>query len=193
MKECLKNHNLTQESFANKLNQQYYQSFSQKDVSRWTNIGSTNQKQKIGFPKFQTMILIADFFDVDVGYVTGEANYLTFSLAQASEYTGMSPIVILKIRQFTISDNINNLMIEDQKNALNKFFTANNIELLYYNLYDLYLISIDPERTSKLTHNNTENAINYLRQLEHESKIIKYELNESLILLINEVFQISNF
>ncbi|WP_062533013.1 hypothetical protein [Jeotgalibaca dankookensis] len=188
----LENHNLTQESFTNKLNRQYYQYFSQKDVSRWTNIGSTYPK-KIGFPKFQTMILIAVFFDVDVGYVTGKTNYLTFSLAQASEYTGMSPIAIQKKRQFSISDNINNLMIEDQKHALNKFFTANNIELLYYNLYDLYLISTDPERTSKLTHNNTENAINYLRQLEHESKIIKYELNESLILLINGVFQISDF
>ncbi len=41
----LENHNLTQESFTNKLNQQYYQYFSQKDVSRWTNIGSTYQKK----------------------------------------------------------------------------------------------------------------------------------------------------
>lgn len=193
LKECLANHNLTQESFANKLNQQYYQSFSQKDVSRWVNIGSTNQDQQIGFPKFQTMILIADFFNIDIGYLTGETDYLNFSLDQVSEYTGMSSIAIKKIRQFTVSDKADSLMIEDQRNALNKFFTANNIESFYYNLYELYLISIDPKRVSKLTNNNTENAISYIRGLEYDSKVIKYELNQSLILLTNEIFEISDF
>lgn len=186
LKECLKNHNLTQESFANKLNQQYYQSFSQKDVSRWTNISSANQK--IGFPKFQTMILIADFFNVDVGYLIGETDHLNFSLDKVSEYTGMSSIAIQKIRQFTVSDNTDSLMIIDHRNALNKFFTSSHIESFYSSLYSLYLVSIDSERSGEPTSKVTNRTINYLRKLEYEQKVYKYELTESLILLMNEVF-----
>ena len=143
-------------------------------MSRWTNIGSANRNQKIGFPKFQTMILIADFFNVDIAYLVGETDYSTFSLKEVSKYIGLDPLSIKKIRKFTTSNlnNSNSLMVKDRSNALSKFLAANNIDTFYYNLYDLYLVSIDPERAPKRIFDNDDDTINYLRNLEYEKKFI---------------------
>lgn len=188
LRKCISNNQLNQTAFANALNKKYFQSFTQKDVSRWVNVGSTNRKEQVGFPKFQTMIMIADFFEVDIGYLTGETDSSTFSLEKTSEYLQMSPVAIQNLRQFTVSSYPNSLMFKHKREALNNFFAADNIGIFYQNLEDLYSLSNLSEIRSNVNSDGLDDTIDYLRRLEYESKVYKYELNESLILILDEVY-----
>src|SRR5699024_10191149 len=187
LRKCISNNQLNQTAFANELNKKYFQSFTQKDVSRWVNVGSTNRKEQVGFPKFQTVIMIADFFEVDIGYLTGETDSSTFSLEKTTEYVQMSPVAIQNLRQFTVSSYPNSLMFNHKREALNNFFAADNIGIFYQNLEDLYSLSNLSEIRSNVNSDGLDDTIDYLRRLEYESKVYKYELNESLILILDEV------
>lgn len=60
------------------------------DASRWVNVGSKAAKDEIiGFPAYDTMYRIADFFGVTVGYLTGETDYETFEMERTCEYLGI--------------------------------------------------------------------------------------------------------
>lgn len=60
------------------------------DASRWVNVGGKASKDDIiGFPSYDTMRRIADFFGVTVGYLTGETDYKTFEMERACEYLGI--------------------------------------------------------------------------------------------------------
>ena len=83
LKKCMDAGKYTQTSFAEALNNKYGTSYGQKDVSRWLHTGDAIKKGEVGFPKYDTMVLIADFFNVDIGYLTGETDEDTFSLDKA--------------------------------------------------------------------------------------------------------------
>ena len=89
---------LTQAAFVSELNKQYLSRFHQKDVSRWLNSGNKASTGTIGFPKYETMAMIADFFGVDVGYLTGETDETSFDLEHASEYLGISGESVAALR-----------------------------------------------------------------------------------------------
>ena len=92
LKKLVKEHG-TQEEFAEALNTTYETHFTQKSVSKWLNVGSTKTKggkvKIINFPKYETMALIAAFFDVDIGYLTGETNYKKFDSKSTLDYLGL--------------------------------------------------------------------------------------------------------
>lgn len=100
LRECLNERGLTQVEFVSALNRTYLTRFHQKDVSRWLNTGNQTANGVIGFPKYETMMLIADFFGVDVSYLTGETNETSFDLEKASSYTGLSSDSILAVRRW---------------------------------------------------------------------------------------------
>ena len=83
LQELMDAHELTQAAFVSELNKQYLSRFHQKDVSRWLNSGNKTSTGTIGFPKYETMAMIADFFGVDVGYLTGETDETSFDLEHA--------------------------------------------------------------------------------------------------------------
>ena len=65
----------TQKEFAQKFKETFGVG-NQADVSRWINVGTLSAKGKmIGFPEYPTMKKIATFFNVTVGYLTGETDY----------------------------------------------------------------------------------------------------------------------
>ena len=101
LKECMDAGKYTQASFAEALNNKYETSYSQKDVSRWLHTGDKIKKGDVGFPKYDTMVLIADFFNVDVGYLTGETDEDTFSLDKVCSYMGLNGEAIKVIREIT--------------------------------------------------------------------------------------------
>lgn len=77
----------TQVSFL-KAFQARYHAGTQADVSRWCRVGKSvkgrnGKLTKIGFPSFETMNRIAEFFDVDIGYLIGETEYDTFEMEKA--------------------------------------------------------------------------------------------------------------
>ena len=60
------------------------------DASRWVNVGGKAAKDEvIGFPSYDTMRRIADFFGVTVGYLTGETDYYSFEMERACNYLGI--------------------------------------------------------------------------------------------------------
>ena len=81
LKELIRKRGYTQSKLADALNEAYHTTnFTQKAINRMLHIGETtvdnNGKLKYkglkGFPQYETMIKIAEFFDVPIGYLTDE-------------------------------------------------------------------------------------------------------------------------
>lgn len=100
LKQCMDERGLTQLDFVRVLNRQYLTKFHQKDVSRWLNTGNRTSSGEIGFPKYETMATIADFFGVDVGYLTGETDEKTYAMSHACAFTGLSSSSITAIQSW---------------------------------------------------------------------------------------------
>lgn len=187
LKKCMQNKGYTQESFACDLNKKYNTQFTQKTISRWVNLGDAKNGIK-GFPDFENMVYIADFFGVDIGYLTGETNEDSFSLEKACSYIGLNGEAIKAIRGITNPENEANYMMKDMQVAFSKFLAAEGFPNFFHSLFDLYLTSLSPRLMEKRIFENIDGAIDYIRNLEYSRKIERYELNEALILLINEIY-----
>lgn len=187
LKELLEEERYTQASFAEALNNKYGTCYGQKDVSRWLNTGAKIKNGEVGFPKYDTMVLVADFFSVDVGYLTGEIDEDTFSLEKACSYLGLNGEAIKVIREITEPENKDSFFSKYRRETFNKVFSANGFPNFFESLYDLHQTSISPELENRVFE-NMDSAINYIRNLEYQGKIERYELNEALVMLINEIY-----
>ena len=124
LKECMDADKYTQASFAEALNNRYGTSYGQKDVSRWLHAGDKIKKGEVGFPKYDTMVLIADFFNVDIGYLTGETDEDTFSLDKACSYMGLNGEAIKAIREITRPEYQSSFFSKYRRDAFNKVLSA---------------------------------------------------------------------
>lgn len=93
IKECMGNS--SQKAVAADMNKRYHQSVTQTTISRWCNVGSiivtsNGSKKKIGFPSYENMIMIADYFNVSLSYLTGEIDCINYNYNQAVEFTGLT-------------------------------------------------------------------------------------------------------
>lgn len=188
LKKCMDIGGYTQASLAEALNNKYGTCYDQKSVSRWLNTGAKTKNGEIGFPKYENMLLIADFFGVDVGYLTGETDEDLFTLEKACSYMGLNSQAIKAIRGITSPENEDSWMYKDMRTSFNMFLSADKLPDFFHALYDLYLISISSSRTKEHVFENIDRAIDLMRESEYAGKIARYELNEALVLLINEVF-----
>jgi len=186
LKKCIYDGGHTQESFAQALNKKYSADFTQKTISRWVNLGDAKNGIK-SFPDFENMVKVADFFGVDVGYLTGETDEYSFSLEKASSYMGLNGKAIKAIRRITHPENEGSYMWQDFRESFNKFLSAEEFPNFFDSLLDLYQTSISPRENNRVFE-NSDSAIDYMRDLEYTGKIERYELNESLVMLINEIY-----
>ena len=184
LKKWIDKSGYTQASFAEALNNEYGTSYSQKDVSRWMNTGAKIKNGEVGFPKYDTMVLIANFLHVDVGYLTGETDEDSYSLEKACSYIGLNGEAIKAIREITHPEKKANVMKKDMRDSLNKFLSSESFPNFFDKLHDLYLTSI----YLKQEFDNLDSYIDYISNIEYQGKIERYELNESLVLLINELY-----
>lgn len=191
LKECMDRNNLTQDSFAEALSRKYgmKKNISQKTVSRWLNVGSKIKSGKIGFPKFESIILIADFFNVDVGYLIGEIDEDTFVMKDASSFTGLESDAIKSIRTITQPNSSSNFLFNDIRETLNLFLTSNKFSSFIVSLDDLLSIN----RNLKLDFETLDEVIDYSHSTEMNEKLCKYMLSESLVLLMNEIYSSPQF
>lgn len=141
LKHCMEERGLTQLSFASQLNKQYLTRYHQKDVSRWLNTGNRTASGEIGFPKYETMTMIADFFGVDVGYLTGETDERTFDMSQACAYTGLDSTSIDTIRHWTGHDARDAVMSRYHTDTLNMFLSSPRFTQLLAKLLTLHEMS----------------------------------------------------
>lgn len=190
LKECLEKNNMTQDSFAEALSRKYgmNKDVSQKTVSRWLNVGSKIKSGEIGFPKFESIILVADFFNVDVGYLIGEINEETFIMKDASKFMGLNSDAIKSIVSIT-QPSSKSLLFEDVKEALNLFLSSNEFSNLIESLDDLLSLN----KNNKFNFEFLNDFIEYQRDIKVSEKICKYELSEKLTLIINEIYNSPNF
>lgn len=187
LKKFINSQGYTQSSFAEALNIKYGTSYGQKDVSRWINIGAKSKNGKVGFPQYNTMLLIADFFSVDVGYLTGETDEISFSMEKVCSYMGLNGEAVKAVREITHPDNEGSHLRKDMGESFNKFLSAEGFSNFFDSLYNLHLISKLPNQENRIF-DNLDSAIDYIRGLEYEGKIARYELNEALVLLVNELY-----
>lgn len=187
LKKCMDAGKYTQSSLAEALNAKYGTRYGQKAVSGWLNIGTMQKNGEVSFPKFDTLVHIADFFNVDIGYLIGETEEDSFSLEKACNFTGLSGDAIKAVMQITHPENDSSYMWEDNRKSLNTFLAAEGFSNFFNSLHDLYLTSIMPKRENRLFE-DLDSAIDYMRDLEYRGKIERYELNEALVMLINEIF-----
>ena len=145
---------LTQAAFVSELNKQYLSRFHQKDVSRWLNSGNKASAGTIGFPKYETMTMIADFFGVDVGYLTGETDETSFDLKHASEYLGMSGESVSALRKWVIGEDADSQMRNYRSETLNALFESPKFASVASKLLTLHEMSTlwrsNPERFNTL-------------------------------------------
>jgi len=187
LKECMDAGKYTQASFAEALNNKYGASYGQKDISRWLHTGDKIKSGEVGFPKYDTMLLVADFFHVNVGYLTGETDEDTFSLDKACSYMGLDGAAIKAIRKITRPEHKESLLSKDRRDTFNKVLSAKGFPDFFESLNDLYQTSISPKEYNRVFE-NLDRAIDCMRDLDYKGKIERYELNEALVLLINEIF-----
>ena len=184
LKECMDAGRYTQASFAEALNNRYGTAYGQKDVSRWLHTGDKIKKGEVGFAKYDTMVLIADFFNVDVGYLTGETDEDTFSLDKVCSYMGLNGEAIKVIREITEIEKKTSYFGKYKRDTFNKVLAAKEFPDFFESLYDLHYISIPPNCLFE----NLDSAIDYMHDLEYQGKLARYTLNEELVKLINEIY-----
>jgi transcriptional regulator with XRE-family HTH domain len=92
LNNLMKENGYTQETFLKEYKRKYGGG-TQANVSRWLRVGSRIQKdgkaKTIGFPSYENMLNIADFFGVTIGYLTGETDFETFEMEKACQFIGI--------------------------------------------------------------------------------------------------------
>lgn len=73
------------------------------------------------------------------------------------------------------------------RESFNKFLSAEGFPNFFDRLHDLHLASILPNQENRVF-DTQDSEIDYIRGLEFKGKIARYELNEALILLVNELY-----
>jgi transcriptional regulator with XRE-family HTH domain len=190
LRKSLKERHFTQESFIEAINKKHNEKFGQKDASRWMNVGSKKGKSNIGFPKYRTMILIADALGVDVGYLTGETDMDSFDVEKTSKFLGLGSQAINHIRKFTNPENTESMMYEDNRVSLDLFLSGDVVSQVFSSICDVYQNSIRYYEGKDISFFNLDQYIDDQRNRDLSSKVARFELNEGIILLVNEVFPI---
>lgn len=88
----MKENGYTQDAFLKEYRKKYGGG-TQANVSRWLGVGRVIKKdgtpKEIGFPSYENMLNIANFFGVTVGYLTGETDFETFEMEKACKQIGI--------------------------------------------------------------------------------------------------------
>ena len=105
---------------------------NQADVSRWVNVGGIASKgETIGFPEYDTMRRIADFFGVTVGFLTGETDNESFNMQQVCDFLGIDETTAKSIERITKLKYATRFEKYEKKNygkALCYLLSANSFE-----------------------------------------------------------------
>lgn len=161
LRACMDERGLTQLGLVSALNRQYLTKFHQKDVSRWLNTGNRTTSGIIGFPKYETMSILADFFGVDVGYLTGETDERSFDLQHTRDYLGLDGSAISTLREWvqngagdTMDSETNTRMCIYRADTLNELFSSPEFGTMAAKLLTLHEMSTiwqtNPERFRSL-------------------------------------------
>jgi len=203
LKKLIRGNGYTQESFAGALQSfaealydKYDTKFTQRAISLWTRVGNkrcvNKEKKTIGFPTFENMLLIADFFGVDIGYLIGETDEETFTMEKACAFMGLGSEAIKTLIEITDPEKKNRYLIDAKKGTLDDFITADGFHSFIDRINDLHQTSLSPLQMDLERVKCIDYIIDFMRDLERQDKIERYMINEALVLLINKMYPVSS-
>lgn len=195
LKTQMTSHKLTQSSLANQLNERFGTSFTHNDVHRWLSTGEQavkpslkNKDGVIQFPKLETILCLASFFCVDVGYLLGETDMEFFSMEKACAFIGLSPQAVKNIRDITQPEIENPIPIRiDIRDALSLFLGSPEFKELFAHIHGLYRNS----PVSGTPHDEfpcEEEARGYIIDCNESASLNRYKVNEALVHLLDSTF-----
>lgn len=127
--KLMKEKNYTQKSFLKEYKEKYGGG-TQANISRWLRVGSKIENGKtIGFPSYETMSNLADFFGVSVGYLIGETDYGSFEMEKVCKFLGLEEETVKAIKGITFGENMGigaNSMSSEYKSAFRYILTASS-------------------------------------------------------------------
>lgn len=136
LNNLMKKNGYTQESFLKEYRSRYGGG-TQANISRWLRVGSRIHKDSvdktIGFPSYENMLNIADFFGVSIGYLTGETDFETFEMEKACQFIGIDEDTGKAIKAIVSGESIESFGKYNSKefSAVIKFlFTAGSFPAL---------------------------------------------------------------
>lgn len=159
LKEVMERRGYQQKTFA-KAFKEKYGTGNQADVSRWMRVGNAISKEKdkdkenetqsiIGFPSYDTMKRIADFFGVSVGYLTGETSFESFDMEQACTYFHIDKKTGESLLDITDSHRpIEKYENEERQITLKYLLSAPGIGDFLQDLYELATIKLAQKEKS---------------------------------------------
>lgn len=129
LSKLMKEGNYTQKTFLKEYKEKYGGG-TQANISRWLRVGNKIENGKtIGFPSYETMLNLADFFGVSVGYLTGETDYESFEMEKACEFLGLEEDGVKAIKGITSGENVGHFgkyMADEYKSVLRYILTASS-------------------------------------------------------------------
>ena len=127
--KLMKEKNYTQKSFLKEYKEKYGGG-TQANISRWLRVGSKIENGKtIGFPSYETLSNLANFFGVSVGYLIGETDYESFEMEKVCEFLGLEEETVKAIIGITSGENMGigaNSMCSEYKSAFRYTLTASS-------------------------------------------------------------------
>lgn len=129
LSKMMKERNYTQKTFLKEYKEKYGGG-TQANISRWLRVGNKIENGKtIGFPSYETMLNLADFFGVSVGYLTGETDYESFEMEKACEFLGLEEDGVKAIKGITSGERVDffgKYMAHEYRSVLRYILTASS-------------------------------------------------------------------
>lgn len=155
--KAMKEKGYSQHKLIKALNERYGTNFTQAMVSDWLHVGEPSKRsdgteRHIGFPVYTNMLIIADFLNVDVGYLTGETDMETFTVEKVSKYTNLSEEAINSVLKITGNDRscINwGYESEKYRKVLNKLLISSEFIEFVKALGDMEAVYADKNKTQQ--------------------------------------------
>ncbi len=115
LKAARLNKGYSQLEVAKRLTHDYPTPTQQKTVSSWERVGDTSGKRKIGFPRMENALELADLYDLDVGYLLGETDFETFDHEKACENFAFSKSTGDRLKNIFNSTGVESSLIESHQ------------------------------------------------------------------------------
>ena len=149
-------------------------------------VGEKRKNSVVGFPKVESMILIADFFGVDVGYLLGETDEETFTMEKAEKYLALNKEAIQAIMDITRPNSSGPLALEMRK-SINYLLSSKYFKIWFETLDDIFQHSCVSEDDIK-NFDRLDDAIDYVVGKNETLKFLRYSAFESFLQLIDNLY-----